>query len=96
MSEKEKLSIECGGKTFSYQGRRSERVKDVIDFIIKAPNVKGNELEVFRKNVSDEEANTANLDSDDKIKAAIDDGLQSGRSSLKISDIITKVDNGEL
>ena len=73
MSEKEKLSIECGGKTFSYQGRRSERVKDVIDFIIKAPNVKGNELEVFRKNVTDEEANTANLESDDKIKAAIDD-----------------------
>ena len=31
-----------------------------------------------------------------ELKAAIDDGLQSGRSSLKISDIITKVDNGEL
>ncbi len=31
-----------------------------------------------------------------ELKAAIDDGLQSGRSNLKISDIITKVDNGEL
>ncbi len=31
-----------------------------------------------------------------ELKAAIDDGLQSGRSNLKISDIIAKVDNGEL
>lgn len=31
-----------------------------------------------------------------ELKTTIDEGLQSGRSSLKISDIITKVDNGEL
>ncbi len=31
-----------------------------------------------------------------ELKMAIDEGLQSGRSSLKISDIIRKVDNGEL
>ena len=31
-----------------------------------------------------------------ELKKAIDEGLQSGRSKLKISDIITKVDNGEL
>lgn len=31
-----------------------------------------------------------------ELKQAIDEGLQSGRSKLKISDIITKVDNGEL
>ena len=31
-----------------------------------------------------------------ELKNAIDEGLQSGRSSLKISDIIRKVDNGEL
>jgi antitoxin ParD1/3/4 len=30
------------------------------------------------------------------LKSAIDEGLQSGRSSLKISDIIKKVDSGEL
>ncbi|MGB6152645.1 MAG: type II toxin-antitoxin system ParD family antitoxin [Pricia sp.] len=31
-----------------------------------------------------------------ELKNAIDEGLQSGRSPLKIRDIITKVDNGEL
>lgn len=31
-----------------------------------------------------------------ELKQAIDEGLQSGRSSLKISEIIKKVDNGEL
>lgn len=31
-----------------------------------------------------------------ELKAAIDEGLQSGRSSLKIGDIIKKVDDGEL
>jgi antitoxin ParD1/3/4 len=31
-----------------------------------------------------------------ELKQAIDEGLQSGRSSLKISDIIKKVDSGEL
>ena len=31
-----------------------------------------------------------------ELKQAIDEGLQSGRSPLKISDIIKKVDNGEL
>ncbi|MDE3742767.1 type II toxin-antitoxin system ParD family antitoxin [Maribacter polysaccharolyticus] len=31
-----------------------------------------------------------------ELKTAIDEGLQSGRSNLKISDIITKVDNGQL
>ncbi|MHA7864957.1 type II toxin-antitoxin system ParD family antitoxin [Flagellimonas marinaquae] len=31
-----------------------------------------------------------------ELKALIDNGLQSGRSNLKISDIIAKVDNGEL
>ena len=31
-----------------------------------------------------------------EFKNAIDYGLQSGRSDLKISDIVRKVDNGEL
>ena len=31
-----------------------------------------------------------------ELKQAIDEGLQSGRSPLKIRDIIRKVDNGEL
>ena len=31
-----------------------------------------------------------------ELKQAIDEGLQSGRSPLKIRDIIKKVDNGEL
>lgn len=31
-----------------------------------------------------------------ELKNAIDEGLQSGRSQLRISDIIQKVDNGEL
>lgn len=31
-----------------------------------------------------------------ELKHAIDEGLQSGRSALKIKDIILKVDNGEL
>ena len=31
-----------------------------------------------------------------ELKQAIDEGLQSGRSSLKIGDIIKKVDSGEL
>ena len=31
-----------------------------------------------------------------ELKQAIDEGLQSGRGSLKISDIIKKVDDGEL
>ncbi len=31
-----------------------------------------------------------------ELKNAIDEGLQSGRSSLKISDIIEQVDNGKL
>jgi antitoxin ParD1/3/4 len=31
-----------------------------------------------------------------ELKSAIDEGLQSGRSSLKISDIIKQVDNGTL
>ena len=31
-----------------------------------------------------------------ELKNAIDEGLQSGKSDLKIKDIIAKVDNGEL
>lgn len=31
-----------------------------------------------------------------ELKQAIDEGLQSGRGSLKIGDIIKKVDDGEL
>jgi antitoxin ParD1/3/4 len=31
-----------------------------------------------------------------ELKSAIDEGLQSGKSNLKVSDIIRKVDNGEL
>lgn len=31
-----------------------------------------------------------------ELKNAIDEGLQSGRSSLRISDIIAQVDNGKL
>ena len=40
----------------------------------------------------DREANQKLLD----LKNAIDEGLQSGRSDLKIGDIIRKVDSGEL
>lgn len=31
-----------------------------------------------------------------ELKAAIDEGLQSGKSPLKVADIIAKVNNGEL
>lgn len=40
----------------------------------------------------DQERNTKLLE----LKQYIDEGFQSGRSDLKISDIIAKVDNGEL
>lgn len=52
-----------------------------------------NDSEYIRDLVrKDQEANQKLLD----LKNAIDEGFQSGRSSLKISDIIAKVDNGEL
>lgn len=52
-----------------------------------------NDSEYIRDLVrKDQEQNMKLLD----LKTAIDEGLQSGRSNLKISDIITKVDNGQL
>ena len=35
MSDKEKLSVAVGSRSFSYQGVRANRVKDVVDFIVK-------------------------------------------------------------
>ena len=52
-----------------------------------------NDSEYIRDLVrKDQERNTKLLE----LKNAIDEGLQSGKSNLKISDIIAKVDNGEL
>lgn len=52
-----------------------------------------NDSEYIRELVrKDQEQNMKLLE----LKTAIDEGLQSGRSNLKISDIIAKVDNGEL
>jgi len=52
-----------------------------------------NDSEYVRELVrKDQESNQKLLD----LKNAIDDGLQSGKSKLKVSDIIRMVDNGEL
>ncbi len=52
-----------------------------------------NDSEYIRDLVrKDQQANQKLLD----LKSAIDEGLQSGRSELKISDIIRMVDDGEL
>lgn len=52
-----------------------------------------NDSEYIRDLVrKDQEENMKLLD----LKQAIDEGLQSGTSKLTISDIIAKVDNGEL
>ena len=52
-----------------------------------------NDSEYIRELVRKDQAENMKLL---ELKQAIDEGLQSGRSSLKISDIIKKVDNGEL
>lgn len=52
-----------------------------------------NDSEYIRELVRKDQAENMRLL---ELKQAIDEGLQSGRSSLKISDIIKKVDNGEL
>lgn len=52
-----------------------------------------NDSEYIRELVRKDQAENMKLM---ELKQAIDEGLQSGRSSLKISDIIKKVDNGEL
>ncbi len=52
-----------------------------------------NDSEYVRELVRrDQESNQKLMD----LKNAIDDGLQSGKSKLKVSDIIRMVDNGEL
>lgn len=52
-----------------------------------------NDSEYIRELVrKDQESNQKLMD----LKNAIDDGLQSGKSKLKVSDIIRMVDNGEL
>lgn len=52
-----------------------------------------NDSEYVRELVrKDQESNQKLMD----LKNAIDDGLQSGKSKLKVSDIIRMVDNGEL
>ncbi len=52
-----------------------------------------NDSEYIRELVRKDQAENMKLL---ELKQAIDEGLQSGRSALKISDIIKKVDNGEL
>ncbi|MCM4165034.1 MULTISPECIES: type II toxin-antitoxin system ParD family antitoxin [unclassified Arenibacter] len=52
-----------------------------------------NDSEYIRELVRKDQAENMKLL---ELKQAIDEGLQSGRSPLKISDIIKKVDNGEL
>ena len=52
-----------------------------------------NDSEYVRELVrKDQENNQKLLD----LKSAIDEGLQSGKSKLKVADIIRMVDNGEL
>jgi hypothetical protein len=80
MSDKEKLSVAVGSRSFSYQGVRANRVKDVVDFIVKQGDlVKGaglSELDVFRANVKPEEAAVAGLADDEAVAAAISKGKE--------------------
>lgn len=52
-----------------------------------------NDSEYIRDLVRKDQQQNMNLM---ELKNAIDEGLQSGRSTLSIRDIIEKVDNGEL
>ena len=76
--------------------RKSITFTDQQDNWIKLRVEKGdftNDSEYIRELVRKDQAENMKLL---ELKQAIDEGLQSGRSSLKISDIIKKVDNGEL
>lgn len=76
--------------------RKSITFTDQQDNWIKLRVEKGdftNDSEYIRELVRKDQAENMKLM---ELKQAIDEGLQSGRSSLKISDIIKKVDNGEL
>ena len=76
--------------------RKSITFTEQQDSWIKLQIQKGdftNDSEYIRDLVrKDQEQNLKLLE----LKQAIDEGLQSGKSNLKISDIIKKVDNGEL
>lgn len=75
-------------KSITFTGQQDDWIKLMVkkgDFT--------NDSEYIRDLVrKDQEANQKLLD----LKNAIDEGLQSGRSSLKIGDIVKKVDSGEL
>ncbi|MEO1013300.1 MAG: type II toxin-antitoxin system ParD family antitoxin [Bacteroidota bacterium] len=75
-------------KSITFTGQQDEWIKLRVqkgDFT--------NDSEYIRDLVrKDQEANQKLQD----LKNAIDEGLESGRSNLKIGDIIRKVDNGEL
>lgn len=76
--------------------RKSITFTDQQDNWIKLRVEKGdftNDSEYIRELVRKDQAENMKLL---ELKQAIDGGLQSGRSALKISDIIKKVDNGEL
>jgi len=76
--------------------RKSITFTDQQDNWIKLRVEKGdftNDSEYIRELVRKDQAENMKLL---ELKQAIDEGLQSGRSALKISDIIKKVDNGEL
>ena len=76
--------------------RKSITFTDQQDNWIKLRVEKGdftNDSEYIRELVRKDQAENMKLL---ELKQAIDEGIQSGRSSLKISDILKKVDNGEL
>ena len=92
----QKISILHHIKCIMDTVRKSITFTDQQDSWIKLRVQNGdftNDSEYIRDLVrKDQEQNMKLLE----LKKAIDEGLQSGRSKLKISDIITKVDNGEL
>ena len=76
--------------------RKSITFTDQQDNWIKLRVEKGdftNDSEYIRELVRKDQTENMKLL---ELKQAIDEGIQSGRSSLKISDILKKVDNGEL
>lgn len=76
--------------------RKSITFTDQQDKWIKLRVERGdftNDSEYIRELVRKDQAENMKLL---ELKQAIDEGMQSGRSPLKISDIIKKVDNGEL
>ena len=82
--------------TFMQTTRKSITFTDQQDSWIKLRVEKGdftNDSEYIRDLVRKDQAENMKLL---ELKQAIDEGLQSGRSPLKIRDIIKKVDNGEL